>query len=99
MPMAGCHKPRGKYIVTGCVSVVLAPAESFERGAWGFLGSVGGGVASLARCRGVQKRGVLFQGSVDGGATRLVRLWTLEENIILIKQCLQCAVGTEELRK
>ena len=52
-----------------------APAESLERGAWGVLGSVDEGVASL------------------------VRLWTLEENIFLIKQCLQCAVGTEELRK
>ena len=39
-----------------------APAESLKRGAWGFLGSVDGGIARMARLRGVQKRGVLFSG-------------------------------------
>ena len=57
MPMAGCHKPRGKYIVTGCVSVVLAPAESFERGAWGFLGSVDESIARSARLQIRSKEG------------------------------------------
>ena len=49
-----------------------APAESFKRGAWGFLGSVDESIASLARLQNRSKEGHgVFLESVDGGIARM----------------------------